>query len=403
LYWVARIALCRAASVAAALLLGVAYHHIFFSQNARGYSAYLLFALVSSGLLCRALQRDSLRTWLLYVASLVLGLASLLNTMFVTGGHLLVASGVVLWFATRGGSVPRALIKRLVVVYAAAGVLSLHLYALVLPQAYVYMRAVYTQPSSGYSLLSLEFFREVMRGLEAAIVSAGPLALPILAAGAVVGTAGLWLLFRAHWLLASVLVIPLVLTAAFLVVNGLAASPRFFLMGLFPAILTGVLILEFFTVRLPRSWNRPVTGRAFAALTVLVAGGALIPLRPYYATPKQPFRASLQYIQTERRPGDVVVSVFLTDGGYRYYGKEFGLNDANTYFARTEEEFDRALAAHPRERIFIATTLHRILGVSQPNLWERIRSEWRPVRVFPATIGGGELTVWRAARPSGPS
>ena len=55
LYWVGRLGLSRIASLGAALLLAVSYHHIFFSQNARGYTAYLFFALVSTGALATTL------------------------------------------------------------------------------------------------------------------------------------------------------------------------------------------------------------------------------------------------------------------------------------------------------------------------------------------------------------
>jgi uncharacterized membrane protein len=58
-------------------VLAVSYHHIFFSQNARGYSAALFFALATSGLLIRALWDDRGWRWCLYVAAMVLGFASL--------------------------------------------------------------------------------------------------------------------------------------------------------------------------------------------------------------------------------------------------------------------------------------------------------------------------------------
>jgi 4-amino-4-deoxy-L-arabinose transferase-like glycosyltransferase len=77
IYWVARLAMSRLASLGAALLLALSYHHIFFSQNARGYTAYLFFALLSTGALARGLQRDEMRQWALYVVSVVLGFASL--------------------------------------------------------------------------------------------------------------------------------------------------------------------------------------------------------------------------------------------------------------------------------------------------------------------------------------
>ena len=135
-------------------------------------------------------------------------------------------------------------------------------------------------------------------------------------------------------------------------------------------------------------------GREASGHTV-AAAIALIPLRYYYATPKQPYRASLQYIQAERKPGGIVVAVHLTETGYRYYGPQFGLDDSNTYYVRSEDKFNQIIAAHPGDQIFVVTTLHRILWLVYPGLSARIEQDWRVERLFPATIGDGELAVWR--------
>lgn len=395
-YWVARLAVSRTASLASALLLSVAYYHIFFSQNSRGYAAYLFFALVSSGLLFRALQSDRFRTWFLYAIALLLGFAALLNTMFVAGAHMLVCAAVVwvIWHL-RGGS-PVALIKRLVIVYVVVGILLLHLYALALPHAYVYLKTVYTEPSTGYLLLSFEFVSEVLRGLKIALTSAGWIALPVLVVGAAIGTLGFLRLLRANWILVATLVLPSVLAAAFIAVGGLTASPRFFLMALFPAILFAVAGAEYLIEKWPAAAKHPLLTSKITALVMFAAAAtALIPLRHYYATPKQAYRASLQYIQTERKPGDIVVAIHLTEMGYRYYGPHFGLNDGNSYYVRSEDKLNQIIAAHPGDQIFVVTTLHRILRLTYPGLAARIEHDWQVVRMFPATIGDGELAVRR--------
>jgi len=394
-YWVTRIGFSRRVSLSAALLLSVTYHHIFFSQNARGYVPYLFFTLVSSGLLCRALERDSVRIWVAYVASVVLGFAFLLNMFFVVAAQFLVA-GVAVWKLRSDGRWPWALIKRLAIVYGTSAALATQVYALTLPQVYMYTKTAYRQPTAGYSILSLDFFHEVIRGLAKALGPTGLMLLPLAAIGGLVLAFGFFKLFQRHWLLALVLLAPSFLTAGFVAMNQLSASPRFFLMAMFPGILAGIVIFEWLLGRVLGPATTPRFRRSFAAGIVLLSMLQLVPLRHYYATAKQPFRASLAFLQTERRPGDVVISVYLTDLAYQYYGAKFGLNDANCIYARTQEAFDAALAAHPRDKIFIVTTLHRILGLALPNLVARLRSEWEPVRVFQATLGDGEVMVWRA-------
>src|SRR5205085_541164 len=76
LYWIGCKVLPRYASLSAALLLAVSYHHILFSQNARGYTAYVLFSLIATGLFIDGLERDRWKTWILYTAAMVLDFAS---------------------------------------------------------------------------------------------------------------------------------------------------------------------------------------------------------------------------------------------------------------------------------------------------------------------------------------
>ena len=236
LYWVARPALGPHPSLGAALLLAVSYHHVFFSQNARGYTAYLFFSLVSSGLLVKSLQEDRARTWVLYVTTTVLNFASLLNAAFVFASHALVAVGAVLTLGRRGSPVA-PLVRRLLVVLGVSAFLVFQLYATILPQAYVIMGAVYTSQASGYAPMSGEFLRELARGLSAGFGTGLVLgALPFL----IVAAAGFLGLFRRQWALAIALAMPPVLTALFLMARGLTFSPRFFLLALPLAILAAV-------------------------------------------------------------------------------------------------------------------------------------------------------------------
>jgi hypothetical protein len=381
-------------SLAASLILSVSYHHIFFSQNARGYTAYLFFALIASGVLCRALEQDSVRWWALYIACLVLGFASLLHTMLVAAGHL-VSAGVAIHLERRRSGTPYPLLRRLVAAYAIAGVLALHLYALVLPQAYMYIKTTYHQASAGYSLLSLGFVSEVIRGLAAGIGSRGLWLVPLMVAGCALLAAGFFLIFRQRWLLAAALISPSVMTGAFVALNQLSASPRLFLMAIFPGILAGVLLLEWCIKRALAAKHPALVARAFLAAVLLASMVLLVPMRRYYTTAKQPFRASLAYLQAQRRPGDLVVSVYLSDTGIDYYGADYGMNQANCIYVRSQEAFDRVLSSKPADKLWIVTTLPRILGIEYPRITDRLRAEWAPVRVFPATIGDGELTVWR--------
>src|SRR3954447_13233864 len=67
----------------AAALFTFSYHHLWFSQNARGYSGLLFWALLSSYFLLRALREDRAGLWLAYAATASLGIYTHITMMFV--------------------------------------------------------------------------------------------------------------------------------------------------------------------------------------------------------------------------------------------------------------------------------------------------------------------------------
>lgn len=395
-YWVARMALPCFASLAAALLVAVSYHHIFFSQNARGYAAYMFFAVLSSGLICRALESGRLVTFALYVLAATLGFAALLNTAFVLGAHFIVcvAAAVLVW---RKGISPAPLIKVLAGVFSVIGLLAFQTYALILPKVYVYMQNVYTQPAAGYSMLSAEFLREVWRGLSIASPIGWASTIPLLIGGIVLGCLGMFRLFRCHWGLATTLTLPGIITAGFVLLAGLAATPRLFLLMLFPAILVGVTLLHDFVRMIVKKAgaSNQWTPIFFSAALFVIATVSLISLNYYYTTPKQPFQASLQYLSTVRKGDDVIIAVQLVEEGYRFYGPGYGLDESNSFYVRSQGDFDAVLATHVRGHVFVVTTLLRNLRLTEPGLNTTIERDWQLLKTFPATIGDGEVSVWK--------
>lgn len=396
LYWCARLALSRRASVGAALLLAVSYHHVFFSQNARGYSAYLLFALLAARLLVNGLREDRPAVWGAYVAAVVLGFASLLNTGFVLAAHALVGLGA-LWAVRRRGAAPGPLARRLAAVFAVAAVASAQLYVVALPEAYVVITHVYKSQGTGFALFSREFAREIARGVAAGF---GPgvviAAVPFL----LVAGAGFLALGRRRWPLALALALPGALTAAFLLARGLTFSPRFFLLWLPLAILTAVVAVDAGTGWLLRA----TPSRARAAATTAVFVLALLSaasLRRYYAVPKQPYRAALAAVERWRGPEDLVVVVYAAEPGVRYYGARLGVPlDTRYRFVRSVPALDSALAARGRGRVVLVVTFERALRVGLPALYERLVAGWTATARFPGTVGDGGIALWEERGPT---
>jgi hypothetical protein len=128
---------------------------------------------------------------------------------------------------------------------------------------------------------------------------------------------------------------------------------------------------------------------------LLATAVSMVPLRRYYAVPKQAYRSSLEYAETLRRPGDIVLVVHLAGGGFLYYGGALGLRQDDTHFlVRTMERIDEVLASHPGRRVLAITTFPRALRLTTPDIAERLERDWTPARTFPATVGDAEVTVW---------
>lgn len=390
LYWCARLALSRRASLGASLLLAVSYHHVFFSQNARGYTAYLFFALLATRLLVDGLREDRLTTWAAYVGAVVLGFAALLHTGFVLAAHALVGLGA-MWAVHRRGDDAAPLARRLVMVFAVAAALSVQLYIVALPEVYVVITHVYANQGTGFAPFSLEFAREMLRGISAGF---GPgvaiAAVPFM----LVAVAGFVALVRRRWALALALALPGTLTATFLLLRGLTFSPRFFLLWLVLAIVTAVVALEAMAKWAFRA--SPQRARATVTASILVlAALSVMSLRRYYAVPKQPYRETLTALERLRRPGDLVIVVYTAEQGVRYYGERLGVPLAASYrFVRSVPALDSALAARGNGKVLLLVTFERALRMDLPDLYARLEKGWTERVHFAGTVGDGGLGVW---------
>jgi hypothetical protein len=398
LYWVARQVMSGRASLCAALLLAVSYHHVFFSQDARGYTAYLFFALVSSALLVKGLREDRAWVWIAYVLSTVLNFASILISGFVFAAHLLVAALAVRQIR-RQGRPALPLFKRLLGVFGVTALLGFQLYAAVLPQIYVYTRTIYADPAAGFALFARGFLLEIARGLSVGFAT-GLLfgAIPFL----LIAAMGYGALFRRNWALMTALTAPGVLQVLFVAAGGLVVSPRFFLLALPLAALVAVRGIDHLGALAARRLKREsgLASRVSAGSVTALTLSSLASLPGYYTVPKQAYRSSLEYVEAARRPDGFVMVIHLAEGGYRYYGRRAGIQEGRDYFyVRSVTAFETLLARNRGRRSWLVLTFPRALRLSLPDLDTRIREGWVVAQVFPGTIGDGDITVWRQRQP----
>jgi len=186
------------------------------------------------------------------------------------------------------------------------------------------------------------------------------------------------------------LVLPGVLSGGLMFVLGHNLWPRFFffLMGF------GVLIAVHGSCVFARWMVGMVPLRASAAtreryataavgVAMVLVSSASVPRN--YALPKQNFTGARDFVESQRAPTDTVVAVGLAEVDFgRYYAPQWST-------ARTRDELV-ALADAGRQ-VWLVYTLPVQLSSVRPDIWQEIQENYSIVKVFPGTLGGGEVYV----------
>ncbi len=390
MYYAARLAMSRAASVGSALLLAVSYHHIFFSQNARGYSGYLFFILLGTALFGSVLRRESFLKWAAYVLVMSLSFAALMTAAFAFAAHVIVGA-IALLLRRRRGLPVRPLVERLTLAFGAIGLLAFHIYAISIPDVIAIYPTVFNVQGSGYVFFSREFFAEIARGVSAGFAF-GVAAIPLLA----VGAAGFVILLRRSWVLGMGLLLSVAVTVFYLLLRGQSVAPRLLLPALPLAILSCMATVDAlaYSRRRPGFLSRIPSRYLSLGFCAVLTVASVLTLPGYYSAPKQPYRQTIRYLREAEPQSDVIV-VFPGAGGFQYYLAREGVDAANYHYVMTMAEYDLAMRSSRIGRGVLATTLFRVLRSTSPPLAEKIEEEWVPVRSFRGTLGDGGITLWR--------
>jgi len=285
-------------------------------------------------------------------------------------------------------------LQRVLAAHLMIGLLVLQVYALIIPQILAVMNTTYKMASAGFaSPFSPEFIRDLVQGLSPALA----IGASVVAGGAaIVGALGLWRVWRANAVLAAALVLPNVLLLGSLVIAKVSVTPRLFLFALIPAVVFLAAAIEWAALVVAGRTSRRI-GHALHAISVgMVLLAFLGSLQFYYATPKQDYAGAVDYLQAERRPGDVVIVAYLAKYGYSFYARQRGIPlDAQTYFVRDGATFDALVAANRRRRIWVVSTFERALRLDYPTIARALQTDWVVTRRFRGTIGDGNILVYR--------
>ncbi len=383
LWWLGNRWLGRREALLATALMAVSYHHIWFSQNARGYTAALFFSLVATGFFLRARDADGPeRTplWLAYAAAAALGAWSHLTAVFVAFGHAVV-------YAPRLVRGPRSAAERwlpLVDGFGLAALLTFALYAWGLPQ---FLGSALAEPSVvGTWKDPLWTLRETLAGLG----RGGPAAAGMLAGVAVLAVLGVGAVrsLRDAPELPVLVVVPALLVAASALALGHHLWPRsFFVVTGFVVLLAmrgGIATAEWAAQRvgLPEAGAQRLATAA-ACLAIAVSAASV----PRAWHPKQDFAGAERYVEAQRGSGDSVVVVGLAQYPYgRVYAPHWTV---------VHEAGELDAIRRRSEHTWVVYTFAEHMAAEHADLLDVIDRDFELMRRFDGTVGDGALIVVR--------
>ena len=362
----------------ATALLTFSYHHVWFSQNARGYTALLFATVLATDLFLRALERGTAGRWLAYAAAIALGMGVHLTMAFVALGHGLIVLGLVARADTRAGG------WRGLFALVAAGLLTLAVYAPALPQ----MLEFYLQPSAGATTADVAWksplwlVNEAIRSLGIPLW-AGWIAVVAGSVPLVAATVDLW---KRSAVAAYAFTLPPLLLLVVLLALERNLWPRFFFnaFGFLALLAFHGLVLCMARVKLSRR-------AAEGVLVALVVASALTVPRNYQ--PRQDYTGAADWVRAQARDGDAIVALDLAADAYgRYYAPEFGLADT----------LDQLRAASsPAGHTYVVYTFGAYIEAREPDLWHVLETEYEEVNAFLGSLGGGAIVVRRTLSEGG--
>jgi mannosyltransferase len=370
-------------AILASALMTVSYHHIWFSQNARGYMGLLFFSILSAWIWLEALDRNQTKWYVAYAVSAALGIWVHMTMIFVIAGTAVVYLAGLLFKNSserKAGSGPW-------MAWLLTGTFTLQLHALVVPQFLrdalheVSMPSEWTNP--------LWVVTESIRSLNIGWSGAG-----VLVVGGAVLLAGWLRLTLRNPRETLMMTLPPILGGGFMLAASHNLWPRFF----FFAMGFALLILMGGIAELSNLFARRVMpARTSVAGTLSLVGGlaliavSLLTVPRVYRLPKQDYIGARELAEKMRGGGNPIVAVGLAGTAYgKYYAPQWEI-------ARTGTELETL--GNRYSAITLVYTLPIELKAFHPDLWRVVEDSFEPVAAFPGTLGGGEVYVCRQRKP----
>jgi mannosyltransferase len=350
-------------------LLSLSYYHVWFSQNARGYTGLLFWTLYSSFIFLRALSTGASKRWILYAVTVALGVFTQFVMIFVATTHFIIYL-YLLWNRKTDRS-------GLFMGFVLSGLLMFQLYALVLPQFFgkIGMQgtvAVWNSP--------LWTMSELARGMS--VNFAGGIAA---VAALIVFGAGFWSYVRTKPILIWLLMLPPVLGSIIVLAMKHPLWPRFFFFAFGFAALVVIRGGTVIGRKIGQFVVPPLKAESFAVS--LCCGFILISvvsIPPAYR-PKQDFVGALTYVQQNRNAGDAVVTVGTISTPYAKFFK--------TDFIPVKSQQNLQEIASGAKRTWVLYMIPEDVRALYPEIMASIEKNFKLVKVFPSPLADGAIFI----------
>ena len=387
IWWLARDLTDRWTAHITALLLALSFHHIWFSQNARGYTELAFWSALGMIFFLNGLRQPHWKTWLGYALCLWLAVAT-----HLTGAFFFIAQGLI-WLTLAARRLPKDGFKTPFIIwptvgYLVGGALIFLFYAPVLTSLFETMGGI---RETGEVDVMREYSNpvwSVIEGVRTAIGSLGPLiGIVAFVALTLIGM-GVYALRGRSLIFSITIALHILVTLALLMALGMRVWPRFFFVDigfLMLLIVLGVrLSVAIFSDHVRLLSQKTLYALAVVAMLLVSTGLAA---RNYMA-PKQNLIGAYELAESARDDQTRIYAVGVAAELFN------GYFDAGWGEILAPDDYDQALAEPGPLYLVIAFPARSFRTV--PAMGTDLDDGTLTLaQAFPGTLGDGYVIVLR--------
>ena len=370
-------------AILAAMLCTISYHHIWFSQNARGYTVLLFVALMATDCLLRGLETGRWRYWIGYAVLISLGAFAHLTGVFIAIAHAMVIAALLV----KEGQLGNGRWKPIVAILLSAW-LTLHFYALTIPQIIEF----FNQSGSDVEAISVDWqnplwlVAETLQQIGVDISVWWPGLIAALVVAAWIG----YLFVRRDWVFTFAAFLPAILTVLVLVTLERNLWPRMFFnqIGFIALFLVTALVVTGDYVKSKITTDKPTLSVGLVVIpTLVLCMVSILTLPKLYKYPKQDYQGARDFVQQRATPTDTVLGLHMAGRVYELYYAP--------YWPKVDTADELVLHRSKSGHTWVLYTLPRFIMQAKPELAKMLEAEFEVVRTFPGSLSDGEIIVAR--------